>query len=245
MAVAIVIVVVAVVLVVGGFVAFLVWNRKRRAALQAWATTQGWTYQEGGGGGWLQYLPTGSDEGIGGPDLQGVREQLDGVRAGRPVTVADYFYKTITVQVGPAPGTQGSAQGTQMSRTRSTKVQDLAVVVVGLTRSHPVVELRPRIFGGLGIGVAKAVGRQPKNLTGAEKFDHHYHVHAGAAMLTPDVIKATLDARLPAWQVQGEDLIIPWTGQHSAGNLDQRIDQAIALANLLDAPARLLATRAK
>jgi hypothetical protein len=193
--------------------------KKQRAALQDWAATRGWTYTPGGGGPWLQYLPQGNAG-------RGVWHQLDGARDGRRVTVADYYYSTASTDTDPQAG----------SRT-STISRGLTVVVVGLTTGHRPVELRARVLGKLGAAVANAVGLPPDNLTGVEEFDRRYRVHAqpeAAALVTPQVIQATLNGGLPAWQIRGDRLIIPWPGKMRVDYLDGRIGHALALAAILD-----------
>ena len=203
-------------------VASTVQAKRQRAALQGWAATRGWTYAPGGGGPWLQYLPRGDAR-------RGVRHQLDGASGGHPVTVADYYYSTTSTSSDSGGG----------SRT-STTTHHLTVVVVGLTSGHPSVELRARVLGKLGTGVARAVGLSPKNLTGVEGFDRRYRIHAdsqaAATLLSPPVIQATLDRGLPSWQVRGDQLIIPWSGGIRLDSLDARIGHAVALAALLDSP---------
>jgi hypothetical protein len=194
--------------------------KRQRAALQDWAATRGWTYIPRGGGPWLQHLPQGNAG-------RGVRHQVDGLKGDHPVTVADYHYTTATTDSDPRGG----------SRTTTTS-RSLTVVVVGLMSGHPSVELRARVPGKLGIGVAKAVGLPMKNLTGVEEFDRRYRIHAhseaAAALVSPQVIQATLSRDLPAWQVRGDQLIIPWPGRMKAEYLDNRVGCAIALAALLD-----------
>jgi len=215
----IIIVAVAALLVIMGAVSALN-TRKQRAALEEWAATRGWAFIAGGGGPWLQYLPQG-DAG------RGVRYQLDGVRDDHRVTVAAYYYSTAS--------TDGDPQGG--SRTTTTS-HSLTVVVVGLTSGLPSVELRARAFGKLGIEVAKAAGLPPKNLTGVPKFDRRYRIHAhseaAAAVVTRAVIAVTLDRGLPAWQVRGDQLIVPWPGGFRVDRLDDRIGDAVALAALFD-----------
>jgi hypothetical protein len=200
-------------------VAAAVQMRKQRGALEDWAATRGWTYTQGGGGPWLQYLPRG-DAG------RGVWHQLHGARDGHRVTVADYYYATASTNSDAYAG----------SRTTTTS-HGLTVVVVGLTAGHPPVELRERVFGKFGAAVAKAAGPPAKNLTGVEEFDRRYRVHAqseATALLTPRVVRATLNGSLPAWQVRGDQLIIPWPSRMRADDLDSRITRALALAAVLD-----------
>jgi hypothetical protein len=217
----IIVAVVALFVVIG--VAASAQAKKQRAALRDWAAGRGWTYSRGGGGPWQQYLPRGNAG-------RGVSHQLDGVRDGRRLTVAGYYYKTSSTHRDPGGG----------SRTTTT-THRLTVVVVNLARGYPSVELKPRVLGKLGIGVAKAVGLPPKNLTGIGDFDRRYRIHApsetGAALVTPPVIQATLIYGLPPWQVRGDQLIIPWSGKISIDYLDRRIGHAIVLAALMDSPA--------
>jgi hypothetical protein len=194
-------------------------TKKQRSALEDWAATRGWTCSQGGGGAWLEYLPRG-DAG------RGVWHQLRGTRDGHRVTVADYYYSTARTDSDPQGG----------SRTTATS-HGLTVVVVVLAAPYPPVELWARVLGKFGAAVAKAMGPPAKDLTGVEEFDRRYRVHAQSgttALVTPQVVRATLNGGLPAWQVRGDQLIVPWPGSMRADDLDSRIGRALALAAILD-----------
>ena len=137
---------------------------------------------------------------------------------------------------------------------------DLTVVVVTLADRHPAVELRPRHRGEPGTGEADseesgAADPPARSLTGVGEFDRRYLIFAeSAALVTSRVIDATLERLLPAWMVRGDMLIIPWPDTsgsvspdyrytrlpdaRTAGTLDARTADAVALAGLLEGPER-------
>jgi hypothetical protein len=132
--------------------------------------------------------------------------------------VAEYYYKTTSTSSDANGGTQ-----------MSTTTHHMTVVVAGLTGGHLPVELRGRAFGKLGLAMA------PGQPTGVAEFDRRYKVHADSrAPLSTQVIEATVSRGLPAWQVRGGQLIIPWPGRLQSDSLDSRVGDAVALAALLD-----------
>jgi hypothetical protein len=54
-----------------------------------------------------------------------------------------------------------------------------------------------------------------------------------AALVTPQVIQATLNRGLPAWQVRGDQLIIPWPGGIRVDYLDNHIGHGPDIAHRL------------
>ncbi len=190
-------------------------DRRNRRELQAWATSRGWTYRENGGGDWAGFLPQGRRR-------NGVKIQLNGTWQGRPITLADYWYKTVHSN----------------GQTRTTRTHHLTTVVVHLAAPYPVVVLHSRTLGSLGLGVAQAVGRHPANLTGIPEFDSRFRIEAGQhdarKLVTAQVVHATLQGNLPPWQLRGRDLIIAWPGSLNAPDLDHKLTQAHALAAQLD-----------
>jgi hypothetical protein len=197
-------------------------NRRYRSEILRWAEDGGWTYRNGGGGKWTSLLPRGNGR-------RGVSRQLDGTRKGRPVTVAHYTYETTS------PDTQG--YGT------STTTHTLTVIVVGLAARYPAVALEHRGRGlGLGLALSQATGLKPANLSGTGEFDRRYRIRAGAAdastLITPQVISAYLTRDLPPWQLSDDHLVITWPGPIRADDIDQKIGKALAVADLVDSPAR-------
>jgi hypothetical protein len=190
-------------------------EQNHRRGLQAWAMSRGLAVREGGGGDWMKSLPHGRQA--------DVTVQLYGTWQGRPVIVADYWYVT-----------SRSAGRT----TRSRRTQHLAVVIAHLETAYPPVVLHSRGLGGLGLGIAQAMDPHPANLTGDPEFDNRFRIEASepgaGGLVTAQVIEATLGARLPPWQLQGQDLVIAWPGSLKAANLDQRLNHALTLADLLD-----------
>ena len=94
---------------------------------------------------------------------------------------------------------------------------------------------------GWGLAVSRAVGRQPANLTGTEEFDRRYQIRTatpgGDTLVTPQLISAYLTSDLPPWHLAGDQLVITWPGAINADDLDQKADQALTIAGLLDSPA--------
>jgi hypothetical protein len=211
------ILILAAVLAIFGILIFLrlVIARGYRRELQAWATSRGWTYREAGGGEWASYLPQGERR-------TGVQYELDGLWEGRQLTLADYWYEIVH----------------RDDHGSTTSTEHMAVMVVQLATGYPSLVLHSRTFGSLGLGVARAVGMRPANLTGTPEFDNHYQVEAswpGASeVLTTQVVQATLQGHLPAWQLQGTYLIVSWPGQINVPDLDQHLSRVLALALQLD-----------
>jgi hypothetical protein len=231
-AAAILIVVITVILFVALSAAAKARDRRYRNDLLDWATTRDWTYRDGGGhvteflpeAEWVSLLPKGERR-------RGVNLQLDGTRQGHRVTVAYYWYQTTH--------TSTDSNG---HHSTDTSTHNLTVIVVWLTASYPAVELRHRGRGlGWGLAVSRAVGRQPANLTGTEEFDRRYQIRTAApgesALMTPQLISAYLTSDLPPWQLSGDQLVITCPGPIKADGLDQKVDQALTIAGLLDSPA--------
>jgi hypothetical protein len=193
---------------VGGII-----DRGYRRELRAWAAARGWDYREEGGGDWAAFLPRGHRR-------QGVKIQMAGTCLGRPMTLADYWY-----------------QVRSNGRSKATRTCHLTVVVVHLAASYPAVVLHARTLGSVSLGIARAVGLSPANLTGVPEFDSRFRVEAGpdggSGLVTEQVIRATLQAGLPPWQLRGRDLIIPWPGSPNMPDLDRKLGQAAALAGQL------------
>lgn len=191
-------------------------DQHHRRELQAWVMVRGWSVRAGGGGDWMECLPQDRRR-------TGVNVQLAGPEGDRLVTVADYWYQT--------PGSIGP-------NTSSKRKQRLTVVVVSLAAEFPPVTLHPRTIGGLGLGIAQAEVLDPDNLTGAAEFDHRFRVEAGplggGELVTEQVIQATLQPRLPPWQLRGHELIIAWPGPLRVAGLDHKLSQAVTLAGALD-----------
>ncbi len=55
--------------------------------------------------------------------------------------------------------------------------------------------------------------------------------------MPPQLISAYLTSDLPPWQLTGDQLVITWPGPIKADGLDQKVDQALTIAGLLDSPA--------
>jgi hypothetical protein len=192
-------------------------DQSYRSGLRKWATAQGWTYRDAEEE-WTSLLPKGEDE-------WGVRLQLEGSRQTRPVTVAHYWYQTISFI------TSGDGKGFTSTRT-STDMHVLTVVVVRLAASYPAVKLERR-------GAVSRFLRLPsENPTGVKEFDRRYQINTtepgGSALVTPQVISAYLAADLPPWQLSGDQLVFNWYGAIEVGDIDQKVDQAFTVAELLD-----------
>jgi hypothetical protein len=199
-------------------------DRRYQAGLFDWATDRGWTYRQGGGGEWITLLPRGNGR-------CGVKLQLDGSRDGRPVTVAHYWYQTTHTT------TRTDSNGYRRT-TESTATHALTVIVVWLAARYPAVGLEDRGLGwGWGLALSRALGREPPNLTGNEQFDRRYRIRTAApgvsALVTPQVIKAHLANDLPSWGLNGNQLVITWSGRIRVEEVDAKIDQALWITGLL------------
>lgn len=149
------------------------------AALRQWASQHSWTYADRPVTGWEHRLP--------GPRRR-VRRVLSGTVDRYPVSVADYTY----VEGGEYGGTA-----------------TLFVVVVRLPWSGPSVEVRPRsdrsrLGRGIDGGAVISIGYEP--------FDREYRVFtnapaAAASLIGPALAAEHLGGRLPAWSLQGADLL--------------------------------------
>jgi hypothetical protein len=197
-------------------------DRNYRRDLQGWAAARGWDYREDGGGDWAEFLPRGRRR-------RGVKFQMTGTWQGRPMTMADYWYQMVRSD----------------GRNSYTKTYHLTVVVVQLAGSYPEVVLDSRALGSLGIGIAKAVGLAPANLTGVPEFDNRFKIESapedGSGLVSEQVIRVTLQADLPPWRLRGQDLIIPWKGKPDLRDLDQQLSQAANLAAQIEPDLRLRA----
>jgi hypothetical protein len=194
----------------------VVTRRRYRSRVREWASSRGWVYGWGGGGDWTAFLPRGDRR-------LGVKLQLDGNWQRRPASVADYWYET---------------ESTDSDGSTSTSRHHLTVVVVYLAGRYPDLVLRPRMLGKLGLNISKAVGRSQANLTGILEFDKSYRIAPGSdgatGVLNPPLIQVTLEQNLPAWQLRGNLLVIPWKGSVRVSDLDSRLGQAVTLADVID-----------
>ena len=192
-------------LVVGIRLAALRRARRSGAALRRWAAQHSWTYVDRPVTGWEHRLP--------GPGRR-VRRVLSGIVDRYPVSVADYTY----VEGGEYGGTAS------------------LVVVVRLPWSGPSVEVRPRSDRsrlGRGIDGGGVIG------VGYEPFDRGYLVFTNAPadavrLIGPVLAGEHLGGRLPAWSLQGADLL-----SFGSGRLDDP-DAISALAAPLVRVAELL-----
>ena len=167
-------------------------ERERQQRLAAWAQQHEWTYAQRPAGewAWTARLP--------GRSRRGVSLAMSGSLEGHAVTVAEYFYRT-------------SSSGTDASGTSSSSetTHRLAVEVVRLPRGYPPVEVAPR----------SAVSRLTHSLfgegkisTGDAEFDRRFTIRSrdpvtARALVGPTLVAAHRADRVPAWSLDGEELV--------------------------------------
>lgn len=167
-------------------------ERERREALQAWASANGWTIVSRPDVDWSSRLP--------GRNRRGVTLALTGPLWGRRASVADYSY-TETSTTSTPDGQGGATHG-----TRST-THHFTVLVVHLDRPSPYLGVQPRgtlsKWGRALFGAGATLGH--------ERFDKDFRVvgePAGSPYpLSPALLAAHVDGVVPAWTLQGTDLM--------------------------------------
>jgi hypothetical protein len=209
-------------------------GKRSRDSILDWAAARDWNVNLSGARiyfrpeVWTRHLPRG--------DRNGVRFELDGTWQGRRVTVVDYWYQTTSTTYN-RDGDHGGTWST------TTTVRHVAVIAVRLSAQRPAMALERRGMGlGWGLGLSRVLGHQASNLTGNEEFDRRFRIRApapvGTGIVPPQLIVAHLAARLPLWRVSVDQLlIISRQGTVRLKGLDERIDQAVMIAGLLDSAA--------
>jgi hypothetical protein len=176
----------------------------RRARLAAWAGHNGWFYDERPEVDWYRRMP--------GRNRRGVTVTLSRVVDGRRVTVAAYQY----------------TESTSTGEVTTTSTHHLVVTVVSLRRVVPPLSVRPR--GALS-RMAQAMAGPGELSTGSAEFDRAFRVSADrreavVRCLTPELIGAQLDGRLPAWSVEGYELLCYRRGKlDSPETVDARLER--------------------
>ena len=173
-------------------------ERERRAGLQQWAPAHGWTLVPHPAVDWSARLP--------GRNARGVTLALTGPLWGRRASVADYSY-TETSPTSTSDGQGGTTHGTQSTTHHHT------VLVVHLERPSPYVGIQPR--GTLSkwsralFGAGAALGH--------EQFDKNFRVvgepSASPYPLSAALLTAHIEGVVPAWTLQGTDLIATSPGR--------------------------------
>lgn len=167
-------------------------ERERQQRLAAWAQHHGWTFarRPPPDWGWTARLP--------GRNRGGVSLAMRGTFEGYPVTVAEYSYTTSSTS------TDSSGRSTQSETTWW-----LTVAVVRLRHAYPAVEVAPR--GALSRLVRPLFGERQIS-TGNSEFDDQFKVKskdpdAARGILGPALIAAHLSGRVPAWTLDGNELM--------------------------------------
>lgn len=140
-------------------------DKKRRAALQAFALSNGWTYTAGDNR-WCDRF-TGSPFGTG--DNRAVRNVLQGQHSGAPMVAFDYSYET---------------HSTDSKGNRTTTTHRYAVCALQLPAPLPLLELSPE---SVLTRIAGALGVQDIELE-SEDFNRRYRVKARDPKFAYDVL---------------------------------------------------------
>lgn len=194
-------------LVVGGIYA----ERRRQAALRAWAAATGWTFH--GADATLVGRWHGTPFGVG--SARKATEVLSGPVGGRHAVSFKYQYTT----------------GSGKNRTRHTR----HVVAVFLPRLLPVLELTP---DGVGAKIVKAFGGQDIRFE-SEAFNRTWRVTSEDPRFAHDVINPRTMERLMLLDVAGTcirfagDAVLTWSTGRPA--VEQIIPRAAILDGLVDA----------
>ncbi|MEV4708070.1 hypothetical protein [Actinoplanes sp. NPDC049316] len=194
-------------------------ERDRRDALHRWAATHGWTLVPNPAVDWSARLP--------GRNRRGVTLALTGALWGRRASVADYSY-TETTSTTTSDGQGGTTHGTQSTTHHYT------VLVVHLDRPSPYLGIQPRgtlsRWGRALFGTGTALGH--------EQFDKQFQVvgEPGASPypLSPHLLAAHVAGAVPAWTLQGTDLLAAVPGRlRDPDTIPQQIGPLYRVADLL------------
>ena len=197
-------------------------ERERREALRQWAARHGWTYEERpAAADWTSRVP--------GRNRRGVSLMLSGVVEGYLVGVAEYSYTTTSTS------TTRNADGSSSTSTSSTTYH-YVVVVVRLPRPGPSIEVQPRhALSKLGRAL---FGDRPTAL-GHEPFDRAFRVSAKdpsavRQLLGPALVDEHVAGRLPAWSLDGADLLTYQNGRlDGSERVAERAAPLVRVATLL------------
>lgn len=191
-------------------------ERRRMAALRAWASAHGWRIVDRPRAEWTSRMP--------GRERRGVRLALVGPYDGHQVSVAEYQYTTT------------STTGSGSSASTSSTTYHYLVVVVHLEVPGETIAVQRR--GGLSKLGRSIFGDRPTAL-GDEAFDSQWRVSAPdpatvRRYIGPMLAQEHIAGRVPHWSLQGTELIT-----YERGRLDDPA-RIPALADPLVRVARLL-----
>jgi hypothetical protein len=194
-------------------------ERERQQRLAAWAQHHEWTYAQRPRGEWpwMRRLP--------GSTGRRVSLVLSGTFEGYPVTVAEYSYTT------SSSGTDASGNSTSSSTTHR-----LTVAVVRLPEAYPPVEVASRSAASR---LARSLFGEGQVSTGDREFDRRLRIKSpdpatARALVGPALISAHLAERVPAWSLDGDELVT-----YRQGLLPEPDDVSPLVAPLVEV-ARLL-----
>ncbi|MEV4642599.1 hypothetical protein AB0J80_35170 [Actinoplanes sp. NPDC049548] len=194
-------------------------ERERREALQTWAAAAGWTLVSDPAVDWSDRLP--------GRNRRGVTLALTGPLWGRRASVADYSY-TETSTTSTPDGQGGTTHGTKSTTHHFT------VLVVHLDRPSQYLGIQPRgtlsKWGRALFGAGAELGH--------ERFDKDFRVvgEPGASPypLSAALLAAHVDGAVPAWTLQGTDLMTCTPGRlKDPASIPQLLGSLYRVADLL------------
>jgi hypothetical protein len=196
-------------------------ERERKARIEQWAASRGWTVtQRPGDFEWISQLP--------GRTRRRVSLLVSGTLNGRPVGVAEYSYTTTS--------STSTGTGTGSSTSTSTTTHHLIVTVVGLDAAYPPVAVQPR-------GALSRLGRtifgDNAAATGHDEFDRQFRVQTkdpaySRTLVGPALIGEHLAGRAPAWSLAGQDLLMWQQGRISdPSQIEAAAAQLVRVADLL------------
>lgn len=163
-------------------------ERRRMAALRAWAHRHGWRVVDRPQAQWTSRMP--------GRNRRGVSLALVGTHQGHQVSVAEYKYTT-------------TSTSTSDSSTTSSTTHHYVVAVVHLDVPGAAIAVHPR--GGLS-KLGRTIFGDRATALGDERFDSQWRVSAQDPSVVRGFIGPLLAAehiagRLPHWSLQGTELI--------------------------------------
>jgi hypothetical protein len=170
-------------------------ERRRMAALRAWAHAHRWRIIDKPRPEWTSRMP--------GRNARGVSLALVGVQGGHQVSVAEYQYTTTSTS------TSGS------SRSSSSTTHHYIVVVVHLDVPGAAISVDRR--GGLS-KLGRSIFGDRATALGDERFDSQWRVSARdpstvRGFIGPQLAAEHVAGRVPHWSLQGTDLITYESGR--------------------------------
>ncbi|MFB9837977.1 hypothetical protein [Actinoallomurus acaciae] len=186
-------------------------GRSRKSA--AWATSNGWSFQEGDvNAAWRDRVPA----------LPGfaVRRMVSGTVEDLPVTIADAEYET---KRGGSPPTR--------------VIHDLIILCVRLPGPGPETRVEAR---GAGSDVLRAVGlkHRPSIQTGDADFDRRFAIVTddpewAARLFSPGLLKAISADDVRSWTLHGDEMLLVKKERFVVYEAGRHAADIVRMANLI------------